>query len=406
MSDPLPRLRMDLDLMPSPIEDRPGFLMRDPRGYSDATLIVPPFLAQFLPFFDGSHTELDLREMLVRATGDITAGQAVTHLRETLSTAGFLHDEEYERMKLACHQAFAEADVRPPAHAGSAYPEQEGELRETIGGYLDGEAHGADPGSLIAIAAPHVSPFGGSQSYRAAYRALAAEHADRIFVILGTSHYGAPARFGLTRKPFVTPYGDAPTERRLVDELAGAAPAAVELEDYHHAVEHSIEFQVVFLQHLYGPGVRILPVLCGSFYESIAKGGLPEDDEEVRRFFEALGDMAAREGKRLAFVLGIDMAHMGRRYGDSFAASASAGEMVGIEERDRARIQRVEAGDAIGFWELVRDGNDDDLKWCGSSPVYTFLKAVPQARGELLRYEQWNIDRESVVSFAGMVFRG
>jgi AmmeMemoRadiSam system protein B len=152
--------------------------------------------------------------------------------------------------------------------------------------------------------------------------------------------------------------------------------------------------------------VRILPVLCGSFYESIAKGGLPEDDEEVRRFFEALGEMAAREGKRLAFVLGIDMAHMGRRYGDSFAANANAGEMVGIEERDRARIQRVEAGDATGFWELVREGNDDDLKWCGSSPVYTFLKTVPNARGELLRYEQWNIDRESVVSFAGMVFRG
>ena len=46
----------------------------------------------------------------------------------------------------------------------------------------------------------------------------------------------------------------------------------------------------------------------------------------------------------------------------------------------------------------------DDLKWCGSAPLYTFLKALPEARGELLRYEQWNIDPRSVVSFAGMAF--
>jgi len=46
----------------------------------------------------------------------------------------------------------------------------------------------------------------------------------------------------------------------------------------------------------------------------------------------------------------------------------------------------------------------DDLKWCGSAPLYTFLKALPGARGELLRYEQWNIDPQSVVSFAGIAF--
>ena len=48
--------------------------------------------------------------------------------------------------------------------------------------------------------------------------------------------------------------------------------------------------------------------------------------------------------------------------------------------------------------------NRDDLKWCGSSPFYTFLKTAPEMRGDLLRYEQWNIDDRSVVSFAGMAF--
>jgi AmmeMemoRadiSam system protein B len=84
-------------------------------------------------------------------------------------------------------------------------------------------------------------------------------------------------------------------------------------------------------------------------------------------------------------------------------AIAGRDEMAEVEQRDRARIQRMESGDARGFWDLVQQ-NHDDLKWCGSAPIYTFLKAVPQARGELLGYQQWNIDEASVVSFAGMRF--
>ena len=60
------------------------------------------------------------------------------------------------------------------------------------------------------------------------------------------------------------------------------------MEDYCHAVEHSIEFQVVMLQHLYGPRVRILPILCGPFVKSIYEGGLPEKTDGVARFFDAL----------------------------------------------------------------------------------------------------------------------
>jgi predicted class III extradiol MEMO1 family dioxygenase len=98
------------------------------------------------------------------------------------------------------------------------------------------------------------------------------------------------------------------------------------------------------------------------------------------------------------------MAHIGRRYGDRLAARTGSPEMEDIEERDRRRIGRIAAGDAVGFWELVREGRDR-LRWCGASPLYAFLRAVSGARGELLRYEQWNIDAESVVSFAGIAFR-
>ncbi len=396
--------------MPSPVEDRPGLLIRDSFRYSDAVLIVPPPLVECLRCFDGSQTQLDLRQTLVNITGDLQVGEIEDQLIGVLARSGFLEDENFARLKEESHRAFAESPVREPSHAGSGYPEDPDELRATMAEWIGRESMGetssaADSGeNLLGIAAPHVSPVGGYMSYRAAYRLLGSRYRDRTFVILGTSHYGTADKFGLTRKPYLTPFGAAQTDTRLVDELTQKAGGAITIEDYCHSVEHSIEFQVVFLQSIFGPDIRILPILCGSYAQSIYRGGKPEVDEGVNRFLGVLGEIAAREESRLLWVLGIDMAHMGRRYGDEFTALANENEMLEVGARDKQRMERVAAGDAGGFWELVQE-NHDDLKWCGSSPLYTFLKVRPDVRGTVEHYEQWNIDPQSVVSFAGISFR-
>jgi len=401
MAEHLPRLRANLDFMPSPVEDRPGLLIRDPFHYSEATLIIPPALVEALQWFDGEHTDLDLREYLVQLTGDLRVGELQQHLVRSLSEAGFLENEVFEALRERRHSTFATAPRREMTHAGSAYPGDPDALREMLQGWLE-EAPRATPDGLVGIAVPHVSPEGGRRSYAAAYRALEPEQQERVFVILGTSHFGEPERFGLTRKNYVTPLGEARTEVALVEWLEADAGPAVKPEDYCHAIEHSIEFQVVFLQHLYGAGVRVLPVLCGPFARSLQEGGAPEDDPGVRRFLEALGELAGREAG-LSWVLAVDLAHIGRRYGDAFAARAGQAEMRMVEEIDRRRLQRILEADPAGFWEAVREERDA-LRWCGASVLYAFLRAVPQARAELLSYEQWNIDEASVVSFGALAF--
>jgi len=401
--------------MPSPAPGHPGIFIRDPYRYSDAMLIIPPLLVECLRCFDGRQTELDLRAMLVRLANDLEAGEIAGHLIRTLNDAGFLDNAEFERMRSQRRRGFAETPTRLPAHAGSAYPADPEEARQVLRQYMDGAApatlaapHPPAPadGSLFAIAAPHVSPAGGWRSYRAAYRMLRPEHRDRTFVILATSHYGEPETFGLTRKTFVTPLGETPADTALVDWLAAHGGPAVRMEDYCHSFEHTVELQLIFLQHILGPDVRILPVLCGPYARSLYQGGRPEDDPAVRQFLDALAELRAREGRRLFWILGVDMAHMGARYGDDFQAHAGRDAMTEVSVRDDQRIARINAGDAAGFWDLVRP-NHDDLKWCGSSPFYTFLKMASAAgppRGDLLQYEQWNIDESSVVSFAGIAF--
>lgn len=391
--------------MPSPVEERPGLFIRDPRQYSDAQLIIPPQLVGCLQFLDGQKSELDLREHLVRATGQFEVSDITHHLVSTLSRAGFLEDDVFRQMRGTRHREFAEAPVREPTHAGAAYPVEANALHEMIGNYCAECGVSPSTDSVSAIAAPHVSPTGGWRMFGAAYNAIPAAAKDKVFVILGTSHSGELDRFGLTRKPFRTPFGDAITETSLVDRLTGRATEAIDMEDYCHASEHSIEFQVVFLQHLFGAGIRILPILVGSLGRSIYEGGKPEDTPAVAGFLDALGELSETEGDRLFWVLGVDLAHVGRRYGDPFAAIANEGRMNEVAERDAQRLDRIAEGDADGFWDLIRE-NQNDLHWCGADTFYTYLRAVQPGHGRRLGYEQWNIDKESVVSFAALSFGG
>src|SRR3954468_1670732 len=92
--------------------------------YSDSILINPPELVPYLALFDGEQTGPD----------------GIEHLASVLSRSGFLHDDAFLELRAAKHQGFAEAPVRLPAHAGSAYPEGSAELRHQMNRWMNGGA--------------------------------------------------------------------------------------------------------------------------------------------------------------------------------------------------------------------------------------------------------------------------
>ena len=389
MAGPLPRLRTDLDVMPSPIPEQPGLLVRDPFRYSDATLIVPPLLARCLSYFDGAHDQDDLRARLASLTGTIKVADVAKQLVTALSEAGFLEDDRFAALREAREQAFAAGDERVPAHAGSGYPDEPAALRARLDGY-----HAAAPGqkakatrpkvesrkATVGIAAPHVSPEGGCAATPPPTARCPPKRGDRTFVVLGTSHYGEPDRFGLTRKPFSTPFGRG-ADRSTASSTAGGRGAGPRSPSRTTATRSSTRSSSRWCSCSTAtvPTVRIVPVLCGAVLGRAAgRAPRPRTDERVDRFIDALGELAAREGRRLMFVLGVDFAHVGRRYGDTHPARAYEGHWPRCRPATRPASTRIAAGDAEGFWDLVDERGDDDLKWCGSSPLYTFLRAVPE----------------------------
>jgi AmmeMemoRadiSam system protein B len=372
-------------------------------------VLIPSAWVPVLSCLDGKHTGRDVQELLVRyGGGELVYSEQIQEFVTLLKDHGYLETREFFDLKDKRHAEFRASTEREPVLAGEAYPNDGEQLREAFDPHFTGSGTaGERAGDLIGLAAPHVSLQGGWESYASAYSRLDPSWADKTFVILGTSHYGQPDRFGLTRKSFATPLGRVEVDESAVDFLIENAPNAVEVEDYCHAVEHSIEFQTVLLRYRLGVTVKIVPILCGPFLQGRADGGGVEGKGDLQPFFDALTNLHRERSGELFYLLGIDLAHIGKRYGDPFSVRAGEGAMLEVESKDRKRLEKVCEADADGFWNIVQP-QTDPLKWCGFSPLYTFLTAlepIASVEGRVLEYQQWSIDPESVVSFVGMEFR-
>jgi MEMO1 family protein len=401
-----PRLRA-IEAVPTEHEGESYVALRDPAGYTPAVIMVPVGLLEIVAMFDGEHPIADIRAELMRRHGETVTHEDIAKLAAMLDEHGFLDSRAFAARREAIDRAFLAAASRPATHAGGAYAGDASALRMAMDGFFtspDGPGPiGAATGAAVrGLVAPHIDFHRGGPAYAWAYRDLAERGDADLFVIFGTCHAGMADPFALTRKDYDTPLGPARVDREFVDALAARARQNCFASELAHRNEHSIEFQAVFLQYLYGGrrDVTVVPVLTSFVHEALARGRAPEDDPRVRAFLDAVAETAAASRRRVAFIAGADLAHMGTRFGDPEPVSAA--ELARIGREDRAMLEAVEAGDADGFFESVRRDNDR-RRICGLSPIYTLLRALGGATGTLRRYGQWP-DPEGVVTFASVVF--
>ena len=253
-----------------------------------------------------------------------------------------------------------------------------------------------------ALIAPHIDFHRGGSTYGWAYREILERSDADLYVVLGTCHAGMPDPFAVTLKPYDTPLGAVPVDREFYDGLARRAGQDLLASEPAHRTEHSIEFQAVMLQHVVGRRrpFAILPVLASYLHESLWSGGAPDADPRIRRFVDALRETMAASGRRVCLVAGVDLAHVGPRFGDREPNTAAS--LARVERDDRAMLESVVGGDARGFYAGVA-ADHDARRICGLSPIYTLLRLLPEAPGRLVRYTQWP-DPEGAVTFCAVTF--
>ena len=180
--------------------------------------------------------------------------------------------------------------VRRPAVAGTFYPDDPRELTHQLTRFLSNvEAGGAAPKALIAPHAGYV--YSGEVAAGAYARLAAAKDRIRRVVLIGPSH----------RVPFqgiaqsTAGYFETPLGRVQVDQAAAARIEGlpnVGYLDAAHALEHSLEVQLPFLQAVLDE-FTLVPLVVGD--------AAPED---VARVLDALWG-----GEETLIVVSSDLSH-------------------------------------------------------------------------------------------------
>jgi MEMO1 family protein len=408
----LPRIRA---IEPSPAEgDR--FYLRDPERFSDSVLLVPRAALLVISLLDGTRSIVDVQAAFARATGEILYRENVEEIISALDKALFLDNERFRSAQAEVIRSFHASEVREATHAGLSYHAGGAELAGQLGELLAGAGaeaaragHGTS-GDLEAIVAPHIDLARGGEAYGAIYRELALRCRASRFVVLGICHHPTVHAFALCRKDFDTPLGRVSTDRGLVDELVASCSTDFLADEIAHRDEHSIEFQLLFLQYLFGGhselcgmrDFRVVPILCSSFRGRAEESGRPCDSGEVA---ELLGALRRALGPRSedCLIAAVDFAHLGRQFGQELEVTDRV--VADAEADDRRMMERIAARDAEGFYSLIAT-EKDARNVCGVPALYSMLHLLgPGPDGAVARYGQ-AVDRtnHSIVSFAGIAF--
>ncbi len=401
MSDAIPRLRQDLEIIPIRDDGEELMLLRDPSGYSEEILVFKPAAMALLQLFDGSTSVDQLLANIHTETGVRVDGNLILDIVTALDRYCFLDNARSRLRREELDAVWLAQDFRPAAHAGNSYPEDAEELRDFLQELFDADGAAVEEGGLLGVLTPHIDLQIGPQVYVPAFRQLAHADVDTV-VILGTSHYSYEDLFILTEKDFVTPLGTLRTDREFVREIRAGSGDIFTHRDVAHRQEHSIEFPVVFLQHLFGnERVRIVPILCTSFEEFLVEGSRAQADEKYAAFQDAFRTAVSKLGRKVAFVLSVDWSHIGRKFGDDFDA---ADMLAATRESDHEQLAALEACDYGRFHASLR-ATRNASRIDGFACITTFFDLVKPARAVLLDYQQWHEEeRASAVTFASMAF--
>ena len=401
-----PKLR-PVDLRPIVYQGQRLLLLRDPLQLSDKTLLVPQVLGPVLALCDGTREDASAvgAALAIRYGLPIDTG-SIRQLLEALDEALLLDNERHKEARQAALDEFREAPFRPPALAGSSYPEEPDDLRRLLASYNDGGTHitGVDGAGGLGLVSPHIDYARGGHVYAQVWKQAEESVRDaELVIIFGTDHFGGDASITLTRQHYATPFGVLPTARDIVDELAQAIGEQPAFEgELRHRGEHSIELAAVWLHYTRQElECEVVPILCGSFARFT--GGLADaaEDERINGIIAVLREKM--KGRRTVVVAAADLAHVGPAFGGAPVDLAGRGE---LEASDTELIDRMCAGDAEGFLAAIKCVEDRN-NVCGVSPIYLALRTLAGAPGRFVAYDRCPADEHgsSLVSICGVVFR-
>lgn len=404
-----PCLRTDLEVFEGEQNGEVGLIFRDPVHLKPDATFVPKGLLGVLALFDGTRS-IETIEIEIGDHGVEPRPGFIEEIVAHLDSRRLLDSPAYRADWAELTEQFAQAPRRPSTSAGSAgYPEDAAALNEALESLIGADRQPIRP-SPRGLIAPHIDFARGREGYAQAYRYLAECEPADLYVVLGTGHRGPLRAVTGLRADWETPLGVVPTDRDFVDAVHDALGAPTPDEVFCHREEHSVEFQVVHLQHVAaGRPFRVAGFLCGRLpTTSFGRA------EEVRRIVTAFREVVDRTPGRVCFVAGADLAHIGPYFGDARDVDSTVLEALAKDEHERLAF--LERGDPAGFHNAIQAKTPVRLADGGSDPEpnadrvcsTTALRLTAELAGgpaEYLHYGQAaSPDGSQAVTFCAFAF--
>ncbi len=405
-----PRLRR---VMMSPVRDgeREMLVITDPLGIVPGQPVLGMESLPVLQLLDGTVALKDITAAVMQESKDLRVGSMIRDFIAQLDEMLLLESPRFERALQEARDAYHPLEIRPASLEGVSYPAERGELETFLDeNFREAAELRTNAGDTVAAAnavprallAPHLDPRREGRLMARAFLELgeAPEEPLRV-VIFGTGHNLIGDFVALTRKHFQTPLGTARCDTAFVDHIAAAIGENAYRGELSHRDEHSIEFQVLYLQHrLKQRPFTIVPILCGGFYHLLDEQKGPRDEASIEALLASVREAEARLGGKTLYVAGVDFSHVGPRFGDGKLTDELKEEVARL---DAAALDAAVNGDAERWFQTIASV-DDATRICGFAPTYCMLRTAEPGLGRALGYVQSAERDTSIVSVAAVTW--
>jgi AmmeMemoRadiSam system protein B/AmmeMemoRadiSam system protein A len=264
---------------------------------------------------------------------------------------------------------------KEPSAAGTFYPSDKNELKNSVEGFLLKAKTSPQSGRLIAVISPHAGYIFSGQVAAYGYKNLKGSAINKV-ILLGPSHYvGFKGASVYTKGGFRTPLGTVRINERLAEDLLNEN-ADVKFYPEAYEKEHSIEVQLPFLQTVL-KDFTIVPILIGS---------------PTRQTFEHLiMKLSEILDEKTLLVASTDLSH----YHDYDKAKEMDSKVI-------AAIERLSLKDTE---QLLRTG---EAELCGGFPVLITMEVARMAGANMgVFFDYTNSgdvtgDKDKVVGYASI----
>lgn len=363
------RLRYSIDLNVTQENGEYVVVLRCKEGLSPSGLALRGVALNVIQYLNGAHTEEEIKKLVIDKTGFEGLTEDVLKI---LDEALFLENSNSERARIEIKSAFDNQTVRKPQFAGGIYPEDLTSRKSYIQRVLD-TSHiisvSSETPSLIIT--PHIDYRRGELTYGRAFKSAGELNWD-VTILIGTNHQPSDELFALTKKNFSLPGHVFSTKAEAVSRIAAKTGDWIFRDEFCHKAEHSLELQLPYLETLL-PNTTLIPIIVGGFYNFLESGALPASDKKYNDFVDALAEEIKQlesQGRKVGILAGVDMAHIGKNFGDT--KDLSDEWLESIQTQDQEYLSCVESGNFTAlFAHMAKD--KDARRMCGFPTLYTVL---------------------------------